>query len=76
MEIKILLFVAIISVKGVHLDLNIRYPALDESLYEDVLDAEQCHEQIRVIRRNPTLQIQCKSLNRNIRLFSVIEFLK
>lgn len=62
MYIKIVLIVLIVSdVNGrIVIQVNNKHRALDESLYEDVLDADQCHQQIRLIRNNSPLQIQCK----------------
>lgn len=46
-------------VKG-HLEQPVPNEALDQSLYEDVLDPEKCNEQINIIRDNPLLTMFCK----------------
>lgn len=56
------LILVLLSVNVVFGRLQFRTPnsALDQDLYESVLDAEQCHEQVRYVRSNLLLSMRCK----------------
>lgn len=57
----VLVNVGSIVVKG-HIDLPVPNEALDQNLYEEVLNTEQCLEQISIIRNNTFLAMFCKYL--------------
>uniref|UniRef100_A0A2A4JEF2 Nose resistant-to-fluoxetine protein N-terminal domain-containing protein n=1 Tax=Heliothis virescens TaxID=7102 RepID=A0A2A4JEF2_HELVI len=57
-QVSFILFVCLVSVVHSSNGLERRVEALDSNLYEDVLDAEECHRQIRYIRSNTLLTLQ------------------
>lgn len=59
LSLVLVTLVSVGLVKG-HLEQPVSNEALDHSLYEDVLDPEQCREQINIIRNNTLLTMFCK----------------
>lgn len=57
-----LVFIKIVTSSLVRGNVNLPIPneALNQSLYEDVIDPDLCHEQIRLIRNNTFLTMFCK----------------
>lgn len=57
--ILIFLFVSFFNVNCVHV-IERRNDAIDSSYLEEVLDAQECDRQVKVIRENSLLLLQCK----------------
>lgn len=55
-----LFFLLLLKSASARLGFEVADTAFDQQLYEDVLDAEECDRQVRFIRRNPLLALQCK----------------
>lgn len=55
-----LVFLYLVSIVHSSNGVERRIGALDNQLYEDVLDAEQCDRQIQYIKNNTLLLLQCK----------------
>lgn len=58
----IILSLSIIKLNAfINIEINNPNPAIDHELYEQVLDVEECKQQIEVIQQNMLLWLQCKS---------------
>lgn len=55
------LILVFVQINGhLHLDWEVRNPALNQSLYEDVLDSVECQKQIGLLQNNTFLLSLCE----------------